>query len=145
MELYKTCTSYDFLTQQNELLYTYEWDTYDEYLAKYSPEKNPEVANKIFSVMNFFEGLGVLLEQELINIDLVYKLLHPLPSWIWEKMFPIVHERRVSSDTPEIYEWFEYLVSELSRFESEVNSDKARKRMVRGWASDKSEDKTMEI
>ena len=133
MELYKTCTNYEFLTLQNDLLYTYEWENYEDFTEKYAPENNPELANKIFSVMSFFEGIGVLLEQNLISLELVYKLMHPLPSWIWSKMRTVINERRIRSDTPEIYEWFEYLVNESMRFEREVMEEKSRKRTLYAW------------
>jgi hypothetical protein len=127
MELYKICTNSEFMTHQ--------WENYDDFLKNYAPEVNPEVYNSIFSVMSFFEGVGVYLEQNLISIELVYRLLHPLPCWIWDKMSPVITERRERSDTPEIYEWFEYLVHESLKYEREVKLEESRNRSLHAWTT----------
>jgi hypothetical protein len=60
-------------------------------------------------------GLGVLLRRDLIDFDLVDDLLGNSARQMWEKIQPVVHEARVRSDDPRLYESFEYLYEEMTR------------------------------
>lgn len=56
-----------------------------------------------------FEGVGVLLHRKLIDISLVDDLFSYPIKRIWEKVKPLVVDARKSLDSPQLYEWFEYL------------------------------------
>lgn len=117
MQIYDTHRGQEFKKNYNEILYVYEWDNYDDWVEKYSPETHNEAALKIHSLMSFYEGIGVLVEQKLIDIKLVNRLIYPAPKWIWDKMEPIIKERRKHKNTPQMFEWFEYLIRESEKYE----------------------------
>ncbi len=51
-----------------------------------------EFVNAFVRQATFYEGVGVLVEQKLINIKLVDRLMHnTIKSW-WERMGPICQE-----------------------------------------------------
>jgi hypothetical protein len=119
MDIYSTCREREFVKMINDLMYHYNWDSYEAWFEKYSPESRTEESHVYIAINSFFEGVGVLLEQDLIDIKLVYKLLHPTPKWIWEKIGPVIIERRRRRNTPQILQWFEFLVTECEKYEKD--------------------------
>ena len=80
------------------------------------------------SIGYFFDGLGVLVRRRLIDISLVDDLMSSSIFWLWEKMEPIVRERRKRRSRPQIWEWVEYLYNEMKgREKTEQNSPKMLK------------------
>jgi hypothetical protein len=63
-----------------------------------------------------FEGLGVLLEQNLIDIDLVDRLFSPTLDSLWKRMRPIIYAMREGLKEPYFFSHFEYLVNRLSSY-----------------------------
>jgi hypothetical protein len=102
----------------NQILYVYKWDGYDDWLAKYGPDADIEAWANFNSVGFFFDGIGVLVHREMIDIQLVDDLMSSSIIWLWEKMEPIVVERRRVRNRPQIWEWVEYLYKELKARET---------------------------
>ena len=65
----------------------------------------------------FFEGIGVLLNKKLVDIDLVDDLFTAPVKMFWERMKPLVRDYRKERGLPTIFEWFEYLYNELQKRE----------------------------
>ena len=63
-----------------------------------------------------FEGLGVLLEQELIDIKLVDSLFGPTLDALWEPIRPLIYWMRESLKQPSFFSHFEYLHSRLNDY-----------------------------
>ncbi len=60
-----------------------------------------------------FEGLGVLLEQNLIDIDLVDSLFGPTLDILWLRMKPIIYGMRKGLNEPFFFSHYEKLVEQL--------------------------------
>ncbi|HUK79863.1 MAG TPA: hypothetical protein VLU91_04295 [Nitrososphaerales archaeon] len=66
-----------------------------------------------------FEGLGVLLEQSLIDIKLVNSLFGPTLVSLWEPIQPIIQGMRKSLNEPFFFSHFEYLYNRLAEYRRE--------------------------
>ena len=109
MKLYSQFSSLEFQKVWYEVLKREAKDYYD-YEKKYGFAE--------FSAIGiFFEGIGVLLERKLIGIELVDDMFTTPVKWTWEKMKDITLEWRKVRNAPEIFEWLEYLYSEMKKRE----------------------------
>ena len=99
-----------------------EWKDFDEYL-EFLGEPGSENYNDVFIVGGTLESLGVLVEEGLIDIRLVEKLMRRVVIEYWEKIGPMLYERaRVWSQEreekePILQSWkAEYLYNELMKY-----------------------------
>jgi len=90
------------------------WDDYDDFERKYGLE-NWEERVPYTSMSLFYEEIGVLLEEELIDINLVIQLVGGTFRWFWEKFKPIVLEARVREGFPQYFDKMEYLYNEIEK------------------------------
>ncbi|HME19675.1 MAG TPA: hypothetical protein VKF15_08075 [Nitrososphaerales archaeon] len=63
-----------------------------------------------------FEGLGVLLEQNLIDIELVDSLFGPTLVSLWDPIRPVIIGMRESLKEPFFFSHFEYLYNRLNEY-----------------------------
>jgi hypothetical protein len=63
-----------------------------------------------------FEGLGVLLEQKLIDIDLVDDLFGPTFDILWDRMQPVIVAMRKGLNQPYFFSYYECLVNTLNAY-----------------------------
>jgi hypothetical protein len=66
-----------------------------------------------------FEGLGVLLEEDLIDIKLVDSLFGPTLDTLWEPMRPLIYGMRESIKQPFFFSHFETLHDRLEEYRKE--------------------------
>jgi len=74
-------------------------------------------SSALTAVANFFHRVGVLLERNLVDADLVGSIL-----WvqgIWEKMSPWITYVRQTYKRPHIFGGFEYLYNEMKKREQQ--------------------------
>jgi hypothetical protein len=70
----------------------------------------------IVEVAVLFEGLGVLLEQNLIDIKMADRLFGPTLNTLWERMQPVIYAMRKGLNEPFFFSHFEYLVKRLRSY-----------------------------
>jgi hypothetical protein len=75
---------------------------------------NPEVFLTFHQLTLFFEGVGVLVQKDLINIDLVERLFSDRVIWFWGMMKPRILFSR-EHQGPKLYSNFEWLYDEMVR------------------------------
>jgi len=102
-----------------------EFKDYGDFVKKYGMlfSKN-QVPMSFLMVGNFFEQLGVLLKNGLIDAHLINQLF-PI-SVTWEKMKPLVEGLRKEYHGPQYYEWFEYLYNEMKKREKQLQQKGVR-------------------
>lgn len=89
-----------------------EFKDYDDFVKKYGkPFSKNQVPMSLIMIGNYFEELGVLFSNKLIDAHLVDQLFPT--SATWEKMEPFVEGLRKEYQEQEYFEWFEYLYKEL--------------------------------
>jgi hypothetical protein len=96
-----------------------EFKDYDDIVKKYgAPFSKNQVPLSLLMVGNYFEQLGVLFSNKLIDAHLIGQLF-PI-SAAWEKMEPFVKGLRKEYQSQRYYEWFEYLYNEMKKREQRL-------------------------
>ena len=102
-----------------------EFEDYDDFVKKYGKfiSKN-QVPSSFMMMGNFYEQIGVLLKNRLIDASLVDQLF-PV-SATWEKMKPLVEGMRKEYHDPTFFEWFEYLYNEMKKRKQNLQQEGVR-------------------
>ena len=101
-----------------------EFEDYDDFVKKYGKFISKNQVPRSFMMMgNFYEQIGVLLRNKLIDASLVDQLF-PV-STTWEKMKPLVEGMRKEYHDPTVFEWFEYLCNEMKKREQKLQASTA--------------------
>ena len=97
-------------------LQSLEFRDYNDYVKKYGQffSENP-VGMALGTVGNLYEGIGILLHRQLIDLELASEFL-PV-SMTWEKIKSVIEGARQQYNMPKLYEWFEYLYNEVKKRE----------------------------
>lgn len=112
---YDVSANKEFLEATVDVLKT-QFNNYDDFVTKHgNPISREQVPLSFMMVGNFFEQIGVLYRNKLIDIPLVIQLF-PV-SLLWEKMKPLAEGMRSEYHNPGFYEHFEYLYNELQKRE----------------------------
>jgi len=92
-----------------------KWEDFDDFLRKYDSTVNQDNYAKRNLIFSSMVELGFLLKENVLDIDLVYKMADGGYSIIqmWNKFKSIVMKHREIYEDPNRYQWFEYLVNEL--------------------------------
>jgi hypothetical protein len=109
MKLYSQFNSLEFQRMWHNVL-NREAKNYNEYTEKYGPAE-------VTAVGMFFEGIGILLKRELIDIELVDDMFTMPINDTWLKIKDMTFEIRNIRNQPTILEWFEYLYNEMKKRE----------------------------
>lgn len=113
MRLYSTWDSLEFQEAWHRI-YWMEFKDYDEAVSKLGGKRH--IASY---VLYFYDEVGALLREKLIDISLSDRLLGNSVRQMWEKVKPVIHEARERSSDPRIYEHFEYLYNEMKKREQQ--------------------------
>jgi len=116
MRLYETFSSREFRRQWDEVIFKIHYNDWEDMNQNYNREKNYEQLLSWFTVGMFFEGLGVLVKRNLVDIAMVDDLLGVSIKATWEKMGPIEKETRKRWNSPRTFDDFEYLYKELIKY-----------------------------
>jgi hypothetical protein len=116
-----TRLSYDISTNREFLeafvdIFEVEFKDYDDFVKRYGrPMSRNQVPLSFMMMGNFFEQIGVLFRNGLIDASLISQLF-PIDI-VWEKMKPLVEAMRKEYHNPGFFEWFEYLYNEMKKTE----------------------------
>jgi len=114
MQIYNNLHQTEFFDKFTDIV-TWKWRDYDDFLEKYGRKANPKAWNAIGSVAAYFEGIGVLVNRNLLDVELVGELMSRHVVLFWEKIEPISIEMRRRLKAPvDIY--VEYLYNEIKPF-----------------------------
>lgn len=96
-----------------------EYKDYDDFVKRYGElhSEKPE-QEAILAVINYFEGLGILVKRKIVDIDLVYDFWGPDLNTIWGKLKPIIEgeKKKWNYSTLNI----EYLFNEMKKIEKKL-------------------------
>ena len=129
MNLYETYRSPEFRKNFQKVL-DLEYNDFDDFWGKYGSQVNLEAWSNWQSVAAYFHGIGILLKEGLIDINLLDQLIVNVVLVSWLQMGPIVKgfreytsgsdarfEGRGSSKRHPHLSGFEYLYNELRKRE----------------------------
>jgi hypothetical protein len=94
-----------------------EWTDFDDFLAKYDSSVNPENFAKRFHWWTYYQEVGFMLHEGIVDVDTVYMLLGGRNSrTMWEKFKPIILEFRERYEDPDFFKYFEYYADEITKY-----------------------------
>jgi hypothetical protein len=67
-------------------------------------------------IAELFEGIGVLLEQNLIDVKMVDRLFGPTLNSLWIRMKPVLYAMREGLNEPFFFSHYEYLINRLNSY-----------------------------
>ena len=118
--IYNRWTARDF--SETYVNYRYHYDIKDHIWNEDQTIKHPsmfplEVHTDWQMLAAYFEGIGVLVQEGLLSVDLVEKLFSGRIIAIWEKIFPEgrIDEARNTIKDPTMHDHFEYLYHEMKQ------------------------------
>ena len=89
-----------------------EYKNYEDFINHYS---DAETRLDVIKLAGFFEGLGLLGEQNLIDVNLMSRLMAGNLMSYWRKVGPIHDEWREQSGDPYLWEYVEWLYNRVSK------------------------------
>jgi hypothetical protein len=115
MNLHTQFRDRDFLVQWSEKYYNWEWKDFEDFLAKYGPTSNVEAFASYLSTCAFFEGIGILVKNKLVELELVEELMYQPICMMWERTEDVTKGFREIYGSEAFWEWYEYLYNELQK------------------------------
>ncbi|MHA2163893.1 MAG: DUF4760 domain-containing protein [Candidatus Thorarchaeota archaeon] len=99
-----------------------DFEDFEDFERKYGSVSEKTPFNiEIFKVCWFYNGLGVLVNQELADFEVVSKLFGYAVVWIWEILEPMIIGEREKFNQPKSLEWFEYLYHRIKDDEGKTS------------------------
>ena len=93
-----------------------EYIDFPDFVKKYGQTDSEDPVPTAFDkIGNYYEGLGLLLKQKLVDVDLLYALVGPKIICYWEKMLPYTKGLRGTCGDDLTWEYFEFLYKEMKR------------------------------
>ena len=102
----------DALGEYNDL----EWTTAEDFIEDW---KNPERRKTIGTLGNWFEGLGILVKENLLDMRVVALFVTGNVILFWGKFMPIIDDVREALEFPRWYIEAEYLYDQLMKYTKE--------------------------
>jgi hypothetical protein len=127
MRLYSAWGSVRFRMAAKRFL-AIEVKNYDDFVKKHGPAASAEPSEiwlDIDRIGWFFNEIGFLVNERLINEKSVHKLLGYWVIKAWEKEKPLIYAWRKEWGLPESFHWFEYLYNEMKKREQKLQQSKA--------------------
>jgi len=119
MQIYGHFNDPEFFNNFTDLI-TWKWKDYDDFIKKYGWAANPKALYSLGSVAAFFEGIGVLVNRNLLDVSLVGDLMSRHVIMFWEKIESISKEMRRRLERPDIDRPIEYLYYEMVKREERM-------------------------
>ncbi len=122
MQIYSRLDDNEFWENYGKLVWEYEFEGIDDYHEKYGPGTKTGGYAAYMSLSAFFRGIGVLIDKELIDIDVVDELVGVITKRVWEKIRPIAEEHRERFDYSREAKWVEYLANRIMEREQNIKN-----------------------
>jgi hypothetical protein len=91
-----------------------EWDDMNDYMEKYGIAEHPDIGAMVESQSGYMEGLGILVKEGMVDIEMVYKVAGSRILLLWFKMETMLKGFRDPYwNVPDYAENFEYLANEM--------------------------------
>jgi len=115
MPLFETYRNKEFRRQVREIQ-DQKWEDHNDFMEKYGPVNNPDAFSSRVAVSSYFDGIGVLLKKNLLDINMVNDLIGNSIISVWEKIGTMLIKTRERTQNPFIYNDFEYLYLEIYNY-----------------------------
>jgi hypothetical protein len=106
MKIYERFGSKEIVEAMNKVGAS-KFESFDDYRERYGLTDITEIAV-------LFDGIGVLLEQKLIDIDMVDQLFGTTIYLLWTRIEPVIKAMRKGLNEPSFFAHFENLMNKLN-------------------------------
>jgi hypothetical protein len=121
MNVYQATAQPEFMKAARTILLA-EWETLEDFNKDYDffnkDMPDNEIMTSIYHVISYYEGVGVLVREGLLDIRLVALTMGGITRMIWEKFIPFIDEFRDHTFSRAL-DGTEYLYNELMRYMEE--------------------------
>ena len=115
MQIYEGYASEEIQKTFFDLLH-FEWEDYADFEKKYGSGDNPDLAARREALWCWFDGMGVLLRDRLIDPYMVFDTLgHGGVIIMWTKFESIIKSQRDYYNLPHRFNGFEYLADKMKQ------------------------------
>ena len=122
LNIYDAYTSKQFHIDRAKMMHLWEWTDYDDFIAKYDSDVDPEARAIFDSILMWLEGLGTLVKRGLIDPELVHDLMYAFIINFWERHLPIFSHFR-EQHGPKMVEDLESLYDHMNRLSEKHGKD----------------------
>jgi hypothetical protein len=106
--------SQDFLDSWHDVVYNQNFLTFEEWQQKYGGARSPDHYTHFLAIIQYYDLLGGLLREGLVDIGLVENIQHPIHLiLIWERVRPVIEGFRRYYKDDSFYRNIEYLYDRL--------------------------------
>jgi hypothetical protein len=113
-------TTQQYITAYLSLMYEQQWENFDDWWEKYGGN-NPKAYNAFIYLMLWLQNLGMLYEQEMIEIEMLFYDRGWGIIRIWERLEPLIEGYRVKMKSHYAFYHAEKLYNDLKQFEARIN------------------------
>jgi len=97
-------------------LLSMQWTDFEDFRKKYDSTTNPENFAKRWKWWSYWDGIGYMLHEGLIDVESIYNIIGSLPViQHWMKFQPIIVAQREYYKEPHWFIWWEYLFDEITK------------------------------
>jgi len=94
----------------------------DDAFRKYGADVDIDAYSNLQILHNFYEGIGILVKRNLINISMVEDLFSQRIIWHWERFNHAFIAARELTEDPTQYDSIEYLYNELKKRQQQATT-----------------------
>lgn len=123
MDLYKTMATKEFMQDLEQILVYWDFEDYDDFYAKYGADVDPGMHASFDSMMEYYNGIGLLAKRGSIDPELVYSLMRFSIFAFWEKYKGVIEEDRKRFNTPNLMNGVEDLYNLLMEYRTKELQD----------------------
>jgi hypothetical protein len=98
-----------------DVVYNQEWEDYEDFMKKYGPKTNPEAYTSVVQVIELWQMIGMYVENNALDIEIVNKHSGRAAMRVWEKLEPFIRGFRVWTNNPLHWHSFEHLYEEMKK------------------------------
>ena len=92
-------------------------------MNKYGPYTNLEAWSIVTACIDYYEGIGVLVKRNLIDISFIDDLMSGLIIISWDKLRDYIYGWREVRNYPQFGEYFEYLYTQIKAIAEEQHPE----------------------
>jgi hypothetical protein len=118
----RTTGTKESLKDWHDVMIRQDWTSWDEYMENYSPRVNPEAAAKVAWLANFWQTLGVLARENLIDPKFSYRNYPKNAITAWNRLKPYVMGVRELYNNPQAFDAFEWLANKMKKIQESEQS-----------------------
>jgi hypothetical protein len=103
-------------------MYRQQWKDFEDWKEKYGPVSNHEAYENFSMIGGYFNSIGMLVENQILDIEIPYEEAAGTIISTWERIEPITKEFR--KDDPSAWMFFEYLYNEIKKIKEQKEKTK---------------------